>query len=373
MFYLNHWCYKRLFTLLAVVLLPLLISGCGLFARSSFKVIGAHNLSSVSEAYQIATNKVAFFNLSKLEYEIFDIEEQAALKRGKLDLDYTKPVSTKLDDSNILFTGGTTTSRPCDEDSCRELKGWGVKDVCILNVTNMKCKKVMDMKNGRKRHAVSTLTKNKLLITGGAYSLGYPNYTILDTSEVIDLERKISTTADKLSGKRDGHKSLNLDGDKVLIFSGKTKKNTPFSEVFNKKTNKFTPFIIPSQLPKTKKIFKHSDNLLVFFGKGEAYLYDIFRKNVTGPFEMLKNTRKGYGVCQLTDGTFLVTGGRDDRMWVLKEAEIFLPEQQKFIPAGNMNYRRLSPMSLALDNGKALIFGGEIMNADNNIIEVYEP
>ena len=75
----------------------------------------------------------------------------------------------------------------------------------------------------------------------------------------------------------------------------------------------------------------------------------------------------------LDDGTVLVVGGAISRDSLTNAAEIFHPDANSWTPAGPMLTARRSAAIILLNNGKALVAGGEVCGQAITTFEIYDP
>lgn len=123
-------------------------------------------------------------------------------------------------------------------------------------------------------------------------------------------------------------------------------------------------------------LYKATVNIIEFFTLDKSYGYF----ELTGPMNIPR--RGGYDSVLLNDGRVLITGGekfeKNKDGEILKSAEIYNPETNKFTLIGNMNVPRWSHASVLLNNGKVLITGGrysEQWKASKTLksAEIYDP
>jgi len=83
--------------------------------------------------------------------------------------------------------------------------------------------------------------------------------------------------------------------------------------------------------------------------------------------------RSGHTATLLPNGKVLIAGGMRRNQDFYKSAELYDPATSKFLPAGDMNERRVSPIAVLLGSGKVLIAGGWVGHGCTDSAELYDP
>src|SRR5262252_8484140 len=83
--------------------------------------------------------------------------------------------------------------------------------------------------------------------------------------------------------------------------------------------------------------------------------------------------RSGHTATLLPNGKVLIAGGMRRNQDFYKSAELYDPTTSKFLLAGEMNERRVSPIAILLRSGKVLIAGGWVGHGCTDSAELYDP
>lgn len=225
-----------------------------------------------------------------------------------------------------------------------------------------------DMEIERAAHTATLLANGKVLITGGFNSTDN-----LATAELYDPTTGAFTTTGTMTTARSSHTATLLaegpavSNGKVLITGG---YNGGFplatAELFDPVTGTFTATGAMSELRG-----EHTATLLangkVLLACGTADSIAELFDPATGTFApttsgMLTPGRWGCTATLLSDGTVLITGGRDDQnvfsAGSINTAEQFNPATGSFTATGLMTQFRYGHTATLLNNGKVLLAGG---------------
>lgn len=291
-------------------------------AGSISKTANIENARAAHTATLLSDGKVLIAGGMRKDGELYDSAELFDPAKntftpvsGKMVKKRVSHTATVLKDGKILLVGGWSVSSSPESS------------VEIFDPASKTFKAVASGKFKRSGHSATLLENGKVLIAGG--SDGTRN---LDEAELYDPKSNSFEFVGKMNSVRNVHAATELNDGRILITGGEVVRGTIASdaEIFNPKTNKFTP--VSAKMSAVR------------------YKHDAIR---------------------LTNGNVLVFGGSDSRDWrgKLKSAEIFNPENETFTLTNDMNFARfkISETSVMMRNGKVLIAGG------NEEAEIYNP
>lgn len=90
----------------------------------------------------------------------------------------------------------------------------------------------------------------------------------------------------------------------------------------------------------------------------------------------MRHARHGHAGVRLADGRVLIAGGSAFGLVTpVIEAELFDPEQNRFVPAGEILLPRNSPTLVATPGGGALLLGGSHLTyvRPQGLVEIWDP
>ena len=291
---------------------------------------------------------------------------------------------------------------------CAKPGGAGLNSAELYSPSTGRSEPTYAMNEGRTGHAVSHLSPNQALVTGGTCG----------TCEVYDLDSGLFTPTGSMACRRSSHTSIHLTSPPgVLIVGGVTAEMnpTPLIELFDPSTGSFTaagnlalaPGHSATLLP-NGKILLVSHSTASDGWRPFAAIYDPASKTVrathgqpgtpreghqalllvhppkviilggnddSGPlasaewydplteqFQLcpspMLTPRTDFGAAILEHDQVLLLGGTADGRTACASAERFDSATQSFATTGALNRPRRHPYVLRLDSGKVLVLGG---------------
>jgi len=179
-----------------------------------------------------------------------------------------------------------------------------------------------------------------------------------------------------LAQPRAYHDVVTLDDGRMLVIGGLTATGpTASTEVFDPESQTWTPG--PNMLSKrvghTATLLRDGTVLVAGGDTGTGATASAELIDIPGDFAVplpdMSFARTGHSSAVLSSGKVLVTGGTDWRSGVWAQAELFDPSDRSWSAAGTMNRARLFACAEALEDGTALLIGGD---ADGTS-EVFDP
>ena len=200
------------------------------------------------------------------------------------------------------------------------------------------------MSFARGTHTATLLQDGRLLIAGGDDGSGRLE-AITDTVELYDPSTGRWEPAEVLGRQRTEHVAVMLDDGRVLLVGGAGVLQAGIQE---------------QQL---ERPLIETD---VFDPGTESWSY-------VGEISTPRNSLAG---ALLTNGSVLIAGGDDGSgtdTSVLASAEVFDPSTGQWSSAGSMSQTRQGHSLVALDNGTALVAGGDAGDDPFQSVEIYDP
>jgi Kelch motif len=220
------------------------------------------------------------------------------------------------------------------------------------------------MKFARSRHSATLLSDGKVLVAGGAVTVGGgPD----STAEVYDpLTGGFTEAMGPMTQARADHTAtlLNDGSGKVLIAGGSTLNA---AELYNPATGTFaaTGSLITARPTTTATLLK-SGKVLVAGGStptsdaiAAAELYDPTTGTFTATKGTLNSPRSGHTATLLNSGKVLVAGGITGIASPTATAELYDPVSDTFTAASSMNVARTGHTATLLQDGSVLVVGTE--------------
>jgi hypothetical protein len=220
----------------------------------------------------------------------------------------------------------------------------------------------------RRDHSATPLGLGKVLLIGGR---GASASTVWDTAEVYDLAtRTFTLLPSRLLQGRFGHSVLRIDGERLMVFGGRTLAGGPaLPEFFHLPTQRFEaaglPWIEPAPRVGAVAVRAFGGQALFIGGLGgdDAPLASLHRVRPGPPMQgdgaPLRVARARLAAAALSDGRVLVTGGETDaRGGVSASTEIIDPATAMSIAGPVMRTPRTGHSTEMLADGRVLIAGG---------------
>ena len=200
------------------------------------------------------------------------------------------------------------------------------------------------MSFARGTHTATLLQDGRLLIAGGDDGSGRLE-AITDTAELYDPSADRWEPAEALGRQRTQHAALLLNDGRVLLVGGAGVLQAGIQE------QQLERPLIETDL---------------FDPTSESWSY-------TGE---ISTPRDYVAAALLSDGSVLIAGGDDGsgtEASVLASAEVFDPATGQWSSAGSMSHPRQGHSLVPLDNGMALVAGGDAGDDPFQSVEIYDP
>lgn len=251
--------------------------------------------------------------------------------------------------------------------------------------------------------AATLLTDGEVLLTGGNEFLGYPTWLpAISAGELYNPATLKFTPTGSMSISRTHHTSTLLPDGRVLIAGGATSvgsgADTTWSpsasaEIYNPLSGSFTRAAeMTTQRTAHTATLLPSGKVLIAGGENNqgaiasAELYDP-KSNTFVATGTMTTARTGHAATLLASGKVLITGGAPDNSILTgliaisaepqPTAEVYDPETGTFSPAAPMATGRLAHTATLLADGRVLIVGGFKSWAgryeSSSSAEIYDP
>lgn len=253
--------------------------------------------------------------------ELYDPGAGTFATIGDMPAAIAEHTATLLADGRVLLAGGSET----------EAAGFLFDGTSFSTVT---------LRSARRRHTATRLADGRVLLAGGL-----SNGTPLETTEIFDPASNTSTDGPALPVPLVDHRAVLLTGGDVLLTGGRSAVDgAPRSDVF-----RITPegAIVPlDPLPAPRAdhvaIALANDKVLLVGGIGAAapagapdlaapvlagaLVYDARTETAAPPADPdMARARRGAIAIPLSDGRFVISGGRDEAGAVVAGFEVFSP------------------------------------------------
>ncbi len=212
----------------------------------------------------------------------------------------------------------------------------------------------------RGRHASTTLTDGRVLITGGQDA---PASGLYQDSLLFDPSASTYAAGNSMSQTRSMHLAVRLADGRVL-FTGDETSSPTAAELFDPVTDTFAATAGPQVIGRNK----HTATLLsdgrVLLAGGDdgagavasAELYDPTTNTFSATGSMV-SARHSHTATLLNNGLVLICGGDDAA--VSAKVELFDPEFGTFTEIGTMSSARRDHFAVLLGDGLVLVGGGD--------------
>ena len=249
-------------------------------------------------------------------------------------------------------------------------------------VSNQPVAELLDLRSGlstpaaeasmtdRREHTATPLGAGRVLLMGGR---GAGSGPARDTAEIYDhATRRFTLLPARLLQGRFGHGVLPIDGERLLVFGGRTLGSAPaLPEFFHLPTMRFEaagpPWIEPAPRLAAAAVRALGGQGLFIGGLGgdDAPLASLQRVRAGPPVELdawpLRLPRARLAAAALADGRVLVTGGETDAEGrVSASTEIIDPATGTSIAGPTMRTPRCGHSATMLPDGRVLIAGGVV-------------
>jgi N-acetylneuraminic acid mutarotase len=262
--------------------------------------------------------------------------------------------STLLPDGRVLITGGMVEN------------GVFLNSAELFDPNKGTFVGTASMQSRRVGHSATLLPNGKVLIAGGLAGRKFEGGPgIVATTEIYDPATGRFTAGPSMSTPRTGHAALLLRNGKVLIAGGADADERPLAtaEIYDPGTNRFSPTasMQTARLARSAVVLK--DGRVLVTGGGDGRLAEVYDAN-TATWHAAGNmtaARMKHAATVLPDGRVLITGGSPDNSWhMVRSAELFDPQTNKFTAVGDMDLARfkLPDATAQLKDGRVLIAGG---------------
>ena len=270
-----------------------------------------------------------------------------------------------LDDGRVLMTGGL-------DSFGNPLASAELYDYLTGNFSS-----TGNMTIARQHHKTALLYTGKALVTGGR---PFATANVLNSAELYDPVSGTFTSTGNMVRYRRLHQATELRNGKILITGGlggtSNTANTVLNsaELYDPATGTFTSTIgnLITARRSGLAILLYTGKVLIAGGYGasnvllnSAELYDPATDTFTATGNMI--TARSPMWYPLSNGKVLVSGGSDAAGNPIQAVEIYDPATGTFTAAGNGLVARDGHRVTRLDNGKAMIVGGQTTAAATSV------
>lgn len=238
----------------------------------------------------------------------------------------------------------------------------------------------IEMLSRRASHTSTLLKDGRVLIAGGFYDRDGET-VFLNTAEIYDPETGEFTPTGNMTSQRVSQNAVLLSDGRVLLVGGwENSVRSSLLEIYDPETGTFSVAAhLPTHRDGTTSTLLNNGKVLVTGGiesRGvfldEALLFDPANNSVTRAAKM-NFPRFSHTSTLLDDGRVLITGG-ESPSGILSEAEIYDPETNTFIPTAGMNVKRYKHAAILMNDGNVLVVAGSDerdWNGKYNTAEVF--
>ncbi len=330
-----------------------------------------HTATLLSDGEVLVSGGLTTGNIPTRTAELYDPVTGTWSATGSLTIGRSRHTATLLSNGYVLVAGGiednglaTATAELYDPSS----------DAWVLTTS---------MSVPRYSHTATLLADGKVLVAGGV-SLGDGNDNPVEKSaEIYDPNTGTWNPADHMEFARFGHAATLLNDGTVLVTGGAGPRldgvYSKGAEIYSPSSNRWTK-VDPMAAPRGfhEAALLPDGRVLVAGGltlpantryvTSSAEIYDPQAGNwaPTGDMVIARSTGP-FGSALLPDGTFLIVGGRSFT------AELYSPNSSTWILTGSMSTSRTRHTVTLLDNGTALVAGGETSSGFLSSAEIYNP
>jgi Kelch motif/Galactose oxidase, central domain len=238
------------------------------------------------------------------------------------------------------------------------------------------------MQQARMGQTATLLDDGRVLIAGGAKSIGYRSE--LASAEIYDPASGTFSLRASMSTPREGHTATLLRDGRVLVAGGSANgvRTLDSAEIYDPSSNRWKPtasMTVPREAHTATRM-RSSKVLMAGGGRGgmpggyiayqNAEVYDPSTERFTAVAARMKMDRVGAVAALLDDGRVLIVGGKSAKLLTarfshilasfppLETAEFYDPELQRFAAAPPMSRPHYLATATLLQDGGVLVVGG---------------
>jgi hypothetical protein len=241
----------------------------------------------------------------------------------------------------------------------------------------------LQMTEPRSEHAVSNISNQRVLITGG-YGVSVPSLPV-NTAEVFTLATRTFAVTDSMHIARAEHASATLADGRVLVMGGITPADVgaittievASTEIYHPANGRFTDGPLMTLPRSTHRAITLDDGRVLVLGGKQHRSVEIYTPGTdafTRVSDMFVVRGNGHTALKLPNGRVLVMGGAMASNEPTSFLEQFDPATNNFTNVGNMTTPRMQHFAVLLPDGRVLIGGGRgTGGADLATAEIYDP
>lgn len=185
--------------------------------------------------------------------------------------------------------------------------------------------------------------------------------------------------AGRLLEPRACHAAVTLDGGAVALLGGFRREGEGIAlvERYNPDRRRFEQFArLGTARIQPIAVALADGSALVFggtFAAGNSSAERLFGDGTVASLPDLHDGRDAAAAVRLRDGRVLICGGEASGYRMTASAELYLPDQNRFVPIAPMNEARAAHRLALLPDGRVLVTGGGNRNGISATAELFDP
>jgi hypothetical protein len=258
--------------------------------------------------------------------ELYDPTSETFAATGNMSISRQHHTATLLNNGMVLIAGGDYITGPANAPVDQV-----VATAELYDPTSGTFTATGNMTDARTFHTATPLNNGKVLVAGGADSIGAGNVpNAVATADLYDPAKGIFSATGSMTTSRERHSANQLSNGNVLIAAGANQADLASAELYNPVTGTFT---------------------------------------VTGS---MATARIDHTATLLNNGMVLVAGGAPPPPFATSDAEVYAPATGVFFETGLLKTPRYLAAAALLNNGNVLVAGGVNLNGGLISAELYE-
>ena len=282
--------------------------------------------------------------------------------------------STRLADGRVLVAGGIGTAPT--------FPAQGLASAELYDPATGRWTRTGDLRRPRFSHSATLLTDGRVLVAGGSGARSSQSNGSLRSAELYDPATGQWTETAPLTDARFGHPAVRLNDGRVLLVGGALTLGRGqytalgYCEAYNPATGKWTPTASLAGPRKSHQATLLADGTVLVTGGDmpgfvpDSWTYDPYSQWTAERYDPAKDLwsaepampwgRSHHRTLRLTSGKVLMAGGTDDASFDIgyQNADVYDPVARTWSADFPTVVGRWAPATVALADGRALMFGG---------------